>query len=176
VYVLETARTPNVEKFLTLIPRYFAASARLTIRFPLIRESRSDVEFLASTVVASLYGDGVMGNETTWRCVERLIPEVQESIVVEILQERTAFAMTECTQSWFSFAGEDPRGRWRLRISDNAPGNANSGGELNQWRMYLSGPTYPTYFVYDSQARLHRPSQKPLGPRARLRLPLAPFH
>ncbi len=54
------------------------------------------------------------------------------------------------------FAGEDPRGRWRLRINDGAPSNSSSGGELNQWRMYLSGPTYPTYFVYDSQSRLRR--------------------
>ncbi len=50
------------------------------------------------------------------------------------------------------FEGEPVQGTWQVQVIDT---QAGSTGQLNGWRMALSGPAYPTYLSYDNASRIN---------------------
>lgn len=50
------------------------------------------------------------------------------------------------------FEGEPMQGVWQVQVIDSVAG---STGQLNGWRMAISGPAYPTYLSYDNASRIN---------------------
>jgi RHS repeat-associated protein len=50
------------------------------------------------------------------------------------------------------FEGENVQGVWQVQVIDSVAG---STGQLNGWRMAISGPAYPTYLSYDNANRIN---------------------